>query len=126
MEEEEIRQKIIKSLDVYLHSDKARSLKTVFYLALDVPTADYLLNALKRYDFLKRSLNRNWVEIIDDERKIRALEIIKSEFEISFDDKNQTINFQSVERPFTYIRFSLTRKIVDKEKYELLKEQLQK
>lgn len=34
-------------------------------------------NALKNYDFLKRMLNRNWVEVMNDGKKSKAFEIIK-------------------------------------------------
>ena len=58
------------------------------------------------------------------EKKLKALKIIKDEFEIDFNDKKQTITLQSVEKPFTHIRFSLTREIKNKDKYDLLKEVL--
>lgn len=59
-----------------------------------------------------------------EEKKLKTLEILKDEFEINFNDKEQTINFQSVEYPYPHIRFSLTREIKDKDKYNLLKEVL--
>lgn len=57
-------------------------------------------------------------------RHLKALAIINDEFKISFQDKEQTITFASVEEPYPHIRFSVTRKIKDKDKYDLLKEVL--
>ena len=56
------------------------------------------------------------------EKELKALEIIKDEFQIDFNDDKQSITLQSIEEPYTHIRFSLTRKIKDKDKYDLLKE----
>lgn len=69
------------------------------------------------YDYFKECLN-------EIKKKEKALEIIKDEFQIDFNDKKQTIEFQSVEKPYSYIRFSLTREIKDKSKYDSLKEAL--
>lgn len=38
---------------------------------------DIIETALEDYDLLKRSLNRNWVDVINDDKKLKALEIIK-------------------------------------------------
>lgn len=57
-------------------------------------------------------------------KKLKGLEILKEEFKFYFNDEKQTIEINSVEKPYTHIRFSLTRIIKDKEKYDILKEVL--
>lgn len=59
MEEKALRENLIKSFDAYLCSDKARSLKTVFYLALDPASAKCLLRALKVFGIIKEYF---WIE----------------------------------------------------------------
>jgi len=58
------------------------------------------------------------------EKTIEALEIIKDEFNIHFNDNKQEITIVSVSYPYSHITFSLTRKIEDKNRYDLLKEVL--
>ncbi len=66
------------------------------------------------------------IDIQEDYRKARALEILNDELEISFNDEAQTITIKSVEEsnPYVSTRISLMRTIKDKEKYKSLKEVL--
>ena len=66
----------------------------------------------------------HWIAVKQDQKKLKALEIFKVEFSISFNDNKQEITLESIEQPYTHIRFSLTKKIEDKSRYDLLKEVL--
>ena len=90
----------------------------------DYEAVKLIETALKEYEGARNHIEALNKERIENSIKLKALEIIKDEFEIDFDDKKQKINIQSVEYPYPHIRFSLTREIKDKCKYDLLKEVL--
>lgn len=85
--------------------------------------------ALKEYDLLKRSLNRNWVEVVNDDKKLKALEIIKESvgLKMSVDEEIGCLYvpitkcFQPLEKCIVVVGF-----VKGKEKIDLLKEELEK
>ena len=82
---------------------------------------------LKDYDLLKRSLNRNWVEVVNDEKKLKALEIIK-EKRVDVDCLMDCFQYDGFIHTNGLIEYNhsttKTQKELDQEEYDLLKEVL--